>query len=560
MDELRIVEEAHDGGYISCGVTEESDNYYVWLLKLFSNGTEDWHLINYNLNGTIMTPTIMNVRAFDIVKTSDNGYLISGGSEIELNVQGEDIWVPTGYFWKIDASGTTEWTEHYYDIGALALDFIYDTLEISTGYVSTGFRIYYDISGTILDYTGFAMETDTTGNLVWHEVFDAGGEDYLTSLCSTTDGGYLLTGWIDSTTVNNGALWMVKIDATGTKQWEKIFDGPGFEYTFGRGCFQTSDGGYIFAGNTGSYGHGNVDVWVIKTDPNGTIKWDKCFGAAHHDYTWTLCKTNDDTYAIAICKDYQWMSGTKEDLFTVQFNEDGFTEWTYLIEEPDKQIPTCICPTSDNGYIISGRTNEIGNDNTDAIIYKLSPAGTNNAPETPSVNGPTKPAIGKYYNYTLSAIDPDNGDIKYYIDWGDGTNNETGPCESGEEIITAHKYEKRGKYTIKVTAIDAFDEESPEGTLEVQAPLNQPDTTDSIFGWTIIRGWVANMKKQGNDLYFRAVRLHYLEITGMEMSTGIIKLKRIRISDMGPDRQLTFGPLGSLTWIFGFCHGGLTEL
>jgi hypothetical protein len=68
------------------------------------------------------------------------------------------------------------------------------------------------------------------------------------------------------------------------------------------------------------------------------------------------------------------------------------------------------------------------------------------------------------------------------------------------------------------------------------------------------------MKKQGNDLYFRAVRLHYLEITGMEMSTGIIKLKRIRISDMGPDRQLTFGPLGSLTWIFGFCHGGLTEL
>ena len=85
-------------------------------------------------------------------------------------------------------------------------------------------------------------------------------------------------------------------------------------------------------------------------------------------------------------------------------------------------------------------------------------------------------------------------------------------------------------------------------------------TTDSIFGWTIIRGWVANMKKQGNDLYFRAVRLHYTEITGMEMSTGILRIKRIRISDMGPDRQLTFGPLGSLTWIFGLCHGGLTEL
>ena len=86
------------------------------------------------------------------------------------------------------------------------------------------------------------------------------------------------------------------------------------------------------------------------------------------------------------------------------------------------------------------------------------------------------------------------------------------------------------------------------------------ETTDSIFGWTIIRGFIGNLKKQGNDLYFRAIRLHYTEITGMEMSTGIIKLKRCRISDMGPDRQLTFGPLGSFTWIFGICHGGLTEL
>jgi hypothetical protein len=98
--------------------------------------------------------------------------------------------------------------------------------------------------------------------------------------------------------------------------------------------------------------------------------------------------------------------------------------------------------------------------------------------------------------------------------------------------------------------------------LAAGAVTSEPDseTTDSIFGWTIIRGFIGNLKKQGNDLYFRAIRLHYTEITGMEMSTGIIHLKRCRISDMGPDRQLTFGPLGSFTWIFAICHGGLTEL
>lgn len=83
---------------------------------------------------------------------------------------------------------------------------------------------------------------------------------------------------------------------------------------------------------------------------------------------------------------------------------------------------------------------------------------------------------------------------------------------------------------------------------------------DPLFGWTIIRGLVGNMVKMGNDLYFRAIRLHYTEITGMELSIGVIKLKRCRVSDLGPDRHLTFGPLGSLTWIFGICHGGLQEI
>ena len=98
--------------------------------------------------------------------------------------------------------------------------------------------------------------------------------------------------------------------------------------------------------------------------------------------------------------------------------------------------------------------------------------------------------------------------------------------------------------------------------LAAGAVHSEPDaeTTDSVFGWTVIRGWVGNIKKEGNDLYFRCIRLHYSEITGMESSFGVIKFKRCRISDMGPDRMLTFGPLGSLTWIFGLCHGGLTEL
>ncbi len=201
--------------------------------------------------------------------------------------------------------------------------------------------------------------------------------------------------------------------------------------------------------------------------------------------------------------------------------------------------------------------NSNGIDAGSAYVFKWS----NLAPNIPQITGTTNGKAGVEYDYTFTATDPDGDDVYYWVTWGDSCPavEWDGPYNSGETVTIAHTYTDQGDYTISAKAKDEYDAESDWGTLEISMPKSK-ETTDSIFGWTIIRGWVANMKKQGNDLYFRAVRLHYLEITGMEMSTGIIKLKRIRISDMGPDRQLTFGPLGSLTWIFGFCHGGLTEL
>lgn len=88
---------------------------------------------------------------------------------------------------------------------------------------------------------------------------------------------------------------------------------------------------------------------------------------------------------------------------------------------------------------------------------------------------------------------------------------------------------------------------------------NEKDTTD-LFGWTVIRGLIFNIKKIGNDLYFRAIRLHATQFTPTEMSMRVHRFERLKISDFGPDRQITFGPLGSFTWIIGLKHGDLKEL
>jgi len=372
FDECRyIIQTMPDKGYLTCGVTEESDNYYVWLLKLDSDGNEEWLVVNYDLNGSYIDAYNMDVFSFHIIQTTDEGFLITGASMVSDEVQGELVWATAGYLWKIDASGSTEWVQHYYSVDELRLDFTYATIEIQDGYVSTGFSIYYNITGYVIDIDGFLMHTDFNGNLIWIQFYEATGEDFLTSLCKTSDGGYLCTGWIDSTEVADGALWMLKTDDTGEKQWEHIFDGPGFEYTYGKGCFETSDGGYIMAGNTGSYGAGAVDSWVIKTDGSGNEVWNQTFGFKYQDYTWCMDKTTDGTYAIVITKNIYSAGGTRDDIFVVEFNETGETEWSYLNEEAGIQRVTGIYHTDDHGFIVSGRTYEYGVSASDGIIYKI---------------------------------------------------------------------------------------------------------------------------------------------------------------------------------------------
>ena len=79
----------------------------------------------------------------------------------------------------------------------------------------------------------------------------------------------------------------------------------------------------------------------------------------------------------------------------------------------------------------------------------------------------------------------------------------------------------------------------------------------SIFGWTIVRGLVFNLRKMGNDLVFRAIGVHYTEITGFEISSGVVRLKQIAVSDFGPDRRVHMGVLGVFCWLFAICKGDL---
>ena len=146
-------------------------------------------------------------------------------------------------------------------------------------------------------------------SIEWQKCYGGLENDFSEDIIPTSDGGYIVVGYTSSTdgdvSGNNGGrdAWVLKFNAHGTLQWQKCFGGS--ESDVGFSIISTSDGGYVFVGNTKSIdgdisrNHGGTDVWVVKLDPNGTIEWEKCLGGSYDDSGRSIILTLDGGYIFA---------------------------------------------------------------------------------------------------------------------------------------------------------------------------------------------------------------------------------------------------------------------
>ena len=94
-----------------------------------------------------------------------------------------------------------------------------------------------------------------------------GGSGFGRTIQQTEDGGYIIAGSIYSNENNSQDVWLIKTDSQGTEEWNKTYGG--IEWEYGHFVSQTTDGGYIITGSTESYGNGEKDMLLIKTDSEG---------------------------------------------------------------------------------------------------------------------------------------------------------------------------------------------------------------------------------------------------------------------------------------------------
>ncbi|MFX0162805.1 MAG: hypothetical protein ACFE68_05625 [Candidatus Hodarchaeota archaeon] len=190
-----------------------------------------------------------------------------------------------------------EWNKTYGTKSADEGNFVSETAD--GGYIITGTTVsHIPVSN---DYNVWLIKTNSTGDLEWNQTY--GGTDRDKGFCveqTTPDGGYIIIGYTYSYGANPGVspdVWLIKTNSTGDLEWNQTYGGT--EYDTGCCVVQTADGGYIITGNKGKTTDPySGDVWLIKTDVNGNILWDKIFGGLGGDEGRCILQTSDGGFII----------------------------------------------------------------------------------------------------------------------------------------------------------------------------------------------------------------------------------------------------------------------
>jgi hypothetical protein len=134
--------------------------------------------------------------------------------------------------------------------------------------------------------------------------------------------------------------------------WSKTFGGADYDQAYS--LVKTQDGGYAIACNTWSFGAGDADFWLIKTDGSGNMEWNETYGGAGYDSASSLVRTSDEGFALA--GQTESFGAGLGDFLLVKTDEIGNMEWSRTYGGVGRDIANSLVQTSDGGYAIAGDT------------------------------------------------------------------------------------------------------------------------------------------------------------------------------------------------------------
>lgn len=252
-----------------------------------------------------------------------------------------------------------------------AKDDIGSDVQVSSdgGYVVTGHTSSYGVGGMDI----WLIKTDSAGEEIWSRAFGGGGNEFATSLQKTDDGGYVITGITSSFGAGEKDLWLIKTDAQGKEEWDKTFGGSWDDGGFS--VQQTADGGYIATGATGSSGPSKI--WLVKTDGLGEKEWERKLDLQEdvgQISTGSFVEeAGDGGYIVA-------GDSSKGSIILIKTDVQGGKQWEKIfggsaIDRTTVNVNSRVLLTNDGGYLIEGSKSSEGAGGMDLWLIKTDSAG-----------------------------------------------------------------------------------------------------------------------------------------------------------------------------------------
>ncbi|HLG34245.1 MAG TPA: T9SS type A sorting domain-containing protein [Bacteroidia bacterium] len=391
-EDVSAIVQTYDGGYIAAGSTnsnngDASGNHGLadyWLVKIDNAGVIQWQKC-YGGTG--------NDYANSVIQSSDSGYVIAGISDSnDGDVSGnhgiDDVWIV-----KVDNNGTLQWQKC---LGGTNREWTHSIIEsVNGGYVLVG-RTYSN-NGDVNGNHGFTdmwvVKLSGIGTIQWQKCLGGTAGEEGQEIIQTSDGGYAAIGTAGAdngdVSGNHGLedYWFVKLDSSGTIQWQRCFGGT--DHDDATSVIQTSSGGYCAAGYTSSNdgdvsgNNGGYDFWVVNFDDTGNILFQKTFGGTADDFCNTVMEDAGNTYIVTgmAYSNNGDVSGNHglTDVWVVKMNGIGILQWQKCFGGTFFDASNSFIATSDGGYAIGGSAVSNNGDvsgnhgNFDYWVVKLGP-------------------------------------------------------------------------------------------------------------------------------------------------------------------------------------------
>ncbi|MFC6940412.1 hypothetical protein ACFQE8_10645 [Salinirubellus sp. GCM10025818] len=346
-DRFSDVVQASDGGYVLTGITRSPRGDRRGLVvKTDDEGAIEWEWVDTDRNPSILR-TVVEL---------DDGYIFGG--------QANGTSLVTYRYWllKTDFDGNVLWERTYGVPG------YYANARAAIPTADGGFAIAGEAapSGKGIDF--YLVKTDGNGDQEWARSYGSSGYESAEALLQTADGGFLLGGRAND-------QYLVRTDADGNEQWRKRFRRSGIQRIT---ALAAASDGYLLAGWTTHETAGGEDVYLVKTDFDGNVLWERTYGGTGDDRALGLTTTADGGFVL-VGETRSFGAGSR-DGYLVKVDADGTEQLTATFGGVNDDTFKRVVETSDSGYAVVGQTRSAGGGDFDAWLVKTEPVSSGPSP------------------------------------------------------------------------------------------------------------------------------------------------------------------------------------